>query len=272
MANRLECIPVVRHLRDVNNLREFGTNAPLADGQGNEVSDTARTLCESCENEGYKGILFITSPTRRAVETAILIQQGVRSSEQALKTRVSVDLNIRELDQGTLNLPADYVAGSYFPPLKVAWDAFWKESFDWHDLKYHFGDPNTSRGVVYPELIDTFIKTGESYRDQCVRIYTSVLGMGRNLARFRNVMPVVVTHGAPLAIFRDLESIGHDVESGVTNFDLGKLADLTWEYYQKKNGGQHQDYGASLVVGVSSLYNPLILKRLEMEINYLKRL
>lgn len=272
MSNRLEALTIIRHLKDVNNLGVHGTDSPLEPGQESTASEVGRKLYEEAKKDGFQGILFISSPKTRAIETANIMRKNISDINVVFKTGLAVDPNIRELDQGKFRLPPDYIPGTYFMPLKKAWTAFWGETFTNHNPLYRFGSANAEGQLKYPELVDHFEHPGECYKDQAIRLYSSVYEMGKSLDKFHRVKPVVIAHGAPLAIFRELEQIAKDVQNGVIDIPVGGLVQLSWDYFERRTQDQHPDYGQLSQISLSALYDPMILGILKREIDYLRQL
>ncbi|HEX9008019.1 MAG TPA: hypothetical protein VF837_02045, partial [Patescibacteria group bacterium] len=197
----------------------------------------------------------------------------IMAADPNFKTGIIVNPNLRELDQGKLKLPDDYQSGTYFAPLKEAWSAFWNESFIVsHDLTYRFGSSFAQGELKYPNFSKYFEYPGESYKDETIRLYTAIHEFGKKINHNCRIKPIVVTHGAPLAIFRELELIANDVLMEKLDLRPGQLVQMSWDYFAKRKTNQHPDYGQACELTITSLFDNRIRKLLEQEINYLKEL
>lgn len=270
MSN-IESITVIRHFRDVDNLIANGTDNPLAPGQEDKAIEFGNQLSMQAKAEGYRGIVLITSPKKRAVETARIIQEGVSEAKDPPKTKVVVNYNLRELDQGILMFPPDYKPGMYFEPLTIAWNAFWEETFASRNLLYRFGSPYSRGQLCHPELQGYFSSYGECYRDHAVRLYSSVYDFGQRLNRFRYFKPIVVTHDAPRVIFKELEFIAKQIQEDKIVVSSGGLAQLTWDTYSGHEPS-HLAFGEVSILSTLALSDPKVKDILYREINILKQL
>lgn len=271
----LEKLPVIRHLKDTDNLRDYEMDNPLMPSQEAEAQTIGKQLATEVLKEECRAIFLIVSPKRRAIETAGLIQRYFHNNHNNLKVSVSINDNLRELDQGQLILPHDYVSGTSFEPLPRAWEIFWDETFIKHNNPlYKFGDPVAQDGIPeYPELLGFFERYGECYRDLALRLYTLAHEFGKNLDRFKKIKPVVITHGSPVAIFKELERIAHDIQNGKDELKTGDLMRLTWDnFVSQEKDKQHPEFGSMQYISLENLTNTGILKRLHDEIISLKGL
>jgi hypothetical protein len=82
-----------------------------------------------------------------------------------------------------------------------------KRNFD-----YHFGDPiQTSEGFTYPDFANFFVNYGESYKEQSIRPYESVIDLYEKKENLERVNLVVITHGGPLVVFNELSVIADKI-------------------------------------------------------------
>lgn len=272
MTQHLEKVTIIRHFKDTDNLVRHGTDNPLQSGQESIAQEIGKRLQLDALEEGYQGILLISSPKVRVRETVKMIQTAMINDEHDhFRVRTIVNPNLRELDQGKLNLPTYYQPGAYFRPLKEAWKAFWEESFGFHhNLSYKFGSQtDNSSNQTFSQY---FKETGECYKEQAIRLYTAALEFGKMLNRFQRIKPVVVTHGAPFAIYRELEIIAKDVQESKIQIPAGGLVQLSWDYFQKRSNDIHPDFGQTDTISLNSLYDNEIVSILNREINYLNNL
>lgn len=272
---RLEKLPVIRHFKDTDNLRDYEMDNPLMPSQEAEARTIGEQLAADVLKEEYKAILLVVSPKKRAIETAGLIQHYFHNNHDNLKVSVSINDNLRELDQGKLILPEDYVSRTFFKPLPRAWEVFWDETFvNYNNPLYKFGDPMIQNNIPrYPELLGFFETYGECYRDLSLRLYTLVYEFGKNLDRFKKIKPVVITHGSPVAIFKELELVARDIQNGKDGLKTGGLMRLTWDnFVSREKDKQHPEFGSTQYISLENIANPGILKRLQDEIISLKEL
>ncbi len=275
MLHKIEGITVIRHLRDTDDLVNHGTDNPLEKGQDQIAFNLGCKLREESVNEGYRGIFLISSPKTRATETTNILRQGISQGNISFKTRMVVNPDIRELDQGQLKFPECYKSGTRFEPLKNAWKIFWAETFgENHDLTYKFGDSVAQGRLKYPELLDTFEIPGECYKEQAIRLYTAALKLGNDIKQFERVKfkPIIITHGAPFAIYRELDVIANDFEKGLIDIPVGGLVQLSWDYYNKRTENKQPEYGQSSTIPATFLNKQKTQEILVREIDYLNRL
>lgn len=272
MPKTVEYIPVVRHLKDIDNLVANGTDNPLAPGQNEVAIKFGNQLAKDAKAEGYCGVVLVTSPKRRTIETAQIIQEGILQSENGFKASLVVNHNLREINQGKLIFPSGYKPGDFFNPLSDAWRAFWSETFiDNQNLLYPFGSPYVRGELQHPELNGHFLSYGECYRDYAVRLYSAVYDFGLRLHNFRRLKPIVVTHDSPRVIFRELEFIGGQIQARAINITPGDLPQLTWDTYSTHEPSR-LNFGEVSVLSTTALSDQKVLDVLKREIIVLKQL
>jgi broad specificity phosphatase PhoE len=272
MPTLIESLHVVRHLRDADNLVLNGTDNPLVPDQDNIASEFCNRLVFEAKKDGYRGIVMITSPKKRAFETAQILQGEILRSENSFKVSIILCSNLRELDQGKFIFPSEYKPGDFFEPLAEAWKIFWSETFiDKHNLLYHFGSPYSGTERLYPNLQNSFESCGECYRDYAVRLYSAIYDFGQRLNRFRSLKPVVITHDSPRVIFQELEYIAKLVQDNVINIAPGSLPQLTWDTYSTHELS-HLKFGEISTITPVALLDSKIQKILQTEIEFLSKM
>ncbi len=204
MPSAVESLAVIRHLQDIDNLVQNGTDNPLAPNQDRIAIAFGTQLVQEAKQQDYHGIALISSPKKRAMETAQIIQRGIIQSGDQFRVSLIINHNLRELDQGKFVFPPGYRPGDFFEPLADAWQIFWSETFiDDHNLLYRFGSPYSHGKLRYPKLKDNFLSYGENYRDYAVRLYSAVCDFGERIGRLRYLKPVVITHDSPVGFIKE---------------------------------------------------------------------
>lgn len=260
-------INVARHIEDIDDLRQkndAGINWEKRD-QSIEIADQ---IIEEANESNAKIVLFIASPKKRVRDTAELVRERIRE-ESDLKSTITIENDIREIDQGDFNLPADYVPGQIVPELKEAWEIFWFETFDKENLLYRFGSTKNKYGEdIYLNLENFFISTGENYTEFCLRLYSSVLKMAENpaLMKREGVKIAIMTHAAPLSIFKELEEVARKMTEEDYDFETGTLMRLCWENFNKRKIDVATKFGHIETLGIEYLYNQKIVQKLREEI------
>jgi len=275
-----EKIMVVRHLDDVDDLRRYGRDGVLIPGQEDRAEDIAKEIYSEIKNDGKKAILFVTSPKIRARETARLVADSLRKMDNSLKIRFTAEDDLRVMDQGDFVLPDDYKQGDSHAGLKLAGKVFAKEvhASDGPDgvdnYGYKFGDPvlMPDGSFKYPELNGYFNECGESYKDVLVRLYLLIIETHEKLFKLEGKTKlVVITHGQPSQIFKDLIKVAQMIKSGEAQFTTGKLAKLCWDVYNKRDDSEKVT-GRVDVLSLEELGDPKMIKILKDEIDYLNKL
>ena len=266
----------VGHLQEKDDLKTYGRDAPLVETEKNkeDLNKVADAIVSKMEKTEKKAVMFITSPRIRAQETARLLAAEIRKRlGNNVKIRYVEDENLKSTEQGKFILPEDYSPGSFFEGLKIASNIFTKESLESSDrnLHYRFGDPvRTSDGSYrYPELAKYFIASGETYAESLVRIFTSVVKMGRKVKKLNlSVEVIIVSHGFTFHILRGLEVLGEQIKQGDIHLNPGDVALKIWEIY--KNNTTDFKSLAYVPLDVTNLGDEELLTMLGKEIEYLR--
>ena len=264
------------HLEEFDNLEKWGRDAPLnMDREDNQealvkmIDGTAKQMVEN----GRNAVLFISSSKIRSKETSQLIADGLKNKlGNDIKIRYFEDENLDSNCQGEFILPDNYSAGEVFQGLKIAGKIYGKESFQEKNLHYRFGDPfmQEDGSYKYPELLDFFSKSGESYSEPLVRMITSVLDLSKKVHKLeKNVEVVIVAHGLTYHILRGLGVIGCQILKDGLVIEPGELAYKIWEvYFSRESELRETVYG---MLDITNLGNSELLKMLEDEIISLQK-
>jgi hypothetical protein len=122
----------------------------------------------------------------------------------------------------------------------------------------------------YPELLNYFTEYGETYRETLIRIFQSILELGKKYDKLlKNVEVVVVGHGQTYHIIRGLNIIGQKIIDGDLVLKPGDTIDLLWSIYDECPK-EEKIPGISAPIDFSLLGDPNLIKILENEINYLR--
>ncbi len=277
MAERVK-IPIVRHLTDQDDLTQ-GRDAGLQAGQEAQVNVITETLTEEILKGDYRIILFLTSPKKRSVETASLVNESVTLRISNIHILQKSIKDLREIDQGSFILPADYKPGDALEGFALAGHVFFHETFSpvqpsLDNLRYRYGDAllQSDGAYKYPELKQFFKSPGESYRDVQLRVYRQILILAQNLDRYgTHVKPVIFTHGQPLQIFKDLQIVSEEILERGFSFDTGQLARICWDMYNERKP-RKRNFGQVEFVSPQNLTHPEIISLLREEISFLENL
>jgi|GEM_PF-1320601 len=263
---------IIRHLEDKDDL-SGGRDTPLAEGQLDKVQRIANEVVHETLSQGYKGVLFCTSPRKRVVETVQLVHRAISEMGDPVKVITTTHEGLIDLDHGEFVLPADYRPGDRYEPFTQAWVIFTNESFGEGNKRYHFGDPVKlpDGGYKYPEIAGHFTRFGETYSDFAIRLYSAALDLADNIDRYgKGVKLVVMTHGASLAVYRDIEAIALDMMTKDYSFETGSLMDLCWARYNSRVNKKSSEFGKSLKLSVRGLLDPVVVEKLREEVSFLK--
>lgn len=137
--------PVTRHLEGDDNLFEK-RDGKLLPGQEAKVAEIADSLYTEIGGGDVPIMIFISSPKRRAIETAELVSNELRSRLENTRIMMSTDESLRDQNQGEVILPSDYKPGNHFAGLTIAGKIFQKETFSdgassMGNITYRFGHP-----------------------------------------------------------------------------------------------------------------------------------
>lgn len=260
-----------RHIEDIGDLRnnrDCGINPEMA----HEAQQIADEIIRTADTEGSGAVLFVISPKIRVRETTEIIRSHIRK-ESTLKTLLTEEPGLREIDQGTFCLPDDYTTDMYIPELARAWEIFWEETFTNGDFQYRFGSVSSrTNPKAHRELESFFTKPGENYTEYCVRLYRAALKLSKDsrLTRRSGVRLSVITHGAPLAIFKELEGISTDMANDGFDFETGTLMQLCWDRYRDRKVDADPNFGASVSLRFDHISDPRIRSKLQVEVDYLE--
>lgn len=269
MKNTIE---VARHLPDKDDLR-LQRNGHLDLEHAQESSQIAEKIVSETRSEGKKIIAFIVSPKNRTIESADLVVEEIKKNAPEIRIIINLDENIREIDQGLFNLTEDYKFGDQVPELKDANDIFWEETSNQSNYSYHFGDPELQPDGTYkhPSFSKFFAEYGESYAEMSLRLYRALLDLYENRDALSSVKFVVMTHGAPLAIYKELEEIASHMMIEGVNPEVGTIMDLTWEYFKKRKKDVSEKNSHVESISVDPLLNEQVVERLKQEIAYMEK-
>jgi len=151
---------------------------------------------------------------------------------------------------------------------------FWDEVSNKGNYKYSFGDPvkQEDGSYLYPEFAGFFKEYGESYLEQNIRLYKSIVKLYNNMDRLQKTKFVVITHGASLAIYKEMELIAHQLVNDGFDPEVGTIMDLTWEYFKKRPYDIASKYGHIETIDVTPLLNLQVIDRLKLEISYMEEI
>jgi broad specificity phosphatase PhoE len=262
---------VIRHLEDISDLSN-SRDSSLESGQEAEVEHISEVIYYDFELSGAKAIFLNVSSKKRARETADLIKDGIFKNHPEAKVYVNPDNGLADLDHGEYKLPEGYKIGDHFQVFEDAWKIFIDETFNKCNIDYRFGESYVeSNGTEkYPDLSETFTKPGESYREVCIRLYSSILDFYENRKRFEQggIKLYVVTHSLPFGIFRSMIGLAQEYELGGLDLKKGELINLCWKYYNSGKLGR-STYGQVSDVPGDILNNPNFMIILKAERDFL---
>lgn len=268
-------IPVIRHLEDVDNLKDFGRDGGLMPNQEDDARVYADQLVDQVHLENKRALLLLCSTWRRGVQTGQLIREQVKSRDPKIKTVLSQNQALSTMYEGAPNLPADYAAGEKFAGFSIGKQAFSNEVFGKEpNYLYRFGDPVVQEEgkYKYPELAGLFTEYGESYRDFMVRLLELVVGTAQDISRLNEKTKVVaITHSLQYQMFYDLQSVAAELVSHGSEFELGKLPIICWEKYKERIGKTPITYEVRQI-DINHLCDEKVVAFLSAEIEYLKKL
>lgn len=272
-------IVVVRHFDDRDDLEKYGRDAVLSEGQEDKAGMVAEALLSEIREHKKKAVLFVTSPRLRAKQTAQMVSGLLSQKAPQLKVLSVQEDDLRAIDQGEFVLPGNYVAGQKFEGLEIADQIFFNETHasdkgeGTDNYDYKFGDPVLMENgqYKYPELNKFFIKYGESYRDVLLRLYSLVIETSRKIKKLgRNTELVIVTHGQPAQVFKDLKEVASLIKNGGASYREGELARLCWEFYKRRDASEKVT-GAVDVVSAEELADPHLVELLKREVRFLSK-
>lgn len=272
---RFDSVPVIRHLDDVDDLRQFGRDGILLENQESEAKKYADELVDALHTENKQALLLLCSTRKRGVQTGEIISDEIKKRDSKIKVAIVQNESLANMYEGVVNLPDDYQAGDKFPGFVIGKKVFFDEVFgENQNLLYRFGDPVDlgDGNYKYPELKGQFSEYGESHRDFMVRLLNLVMDTAHNIERLhKKVKIVAITHSLQYQMFYDLQSIAEDIVKRGVEVDIGKVHMLCWEKYQERMLQGPPTYDVRHI-DISNLCDPKIIEVLEKEIEYLSNL
>lgn len=266
-----EELVIIRHLEDKDDLSS-GRDTHLVEGQADKIQTMAREIDEEVRSQGYRAIHFCTSPRKRVVETVSLVKEALLKMDKPVRVITSVHSGLIDSDHGEFILPLDYQPGDRYEPFTRAWSVYFRESFEEDNKGYRFGDPvgMPNGEFKYPELAGYFKRFGENYAEFSIRLYSAAIDLADNLDRYgKNIKLIVMTHGAALAVYRDLEVIAEQMMEENFTFETGSLIDLCWARYNARVNRKSSEFGKLMRVSVRGLLDPAVVDKLREEVAFL---
>lgn len=212
-------ILTVRHMDDVNALREHGFNGPLQKGQEELLTSIVSGIETEIKNETTVRILY-TSKTRRIKETALGIAECLGKKYSVI---MEDDLRLESIDRGELILPEIYQDGDWFSPLDDAWEYANDEMFLYKNIFYRFGDHFHGK---YPKLSESFSKPGNSFGESLVKKFSLICDL-INRKEAAELVVIVGQSDLPLLLL-ELMVLANELE-GVT---AQNLPYVYWDRYK----------------------------------------
>lgn len=265
---------LLRHLKDVNDLRD-SRDSGIESEQESIAEEISRRVVSCAEKSDAKIIILFTSSKRRAMESTILIVDAIRKTKPNIKVIVSKTPNLIDLDHGEYILPDDYKVGDRYEPFEVAWDAFVKESFDFDNPNYRFGDPkiNHDGTATYPALNGYFTKYGESRIDISLRLYSAIVDGYRIKDRIfsKKILNIILTHSLPYVIIENLAEVARKMKEENFTFEKGSLHKVCWDIYKQDKDSQYESqYGDFSEIQIDQLEDEKFITMLKEEILFLE--
>lgn len=268
----------MRHLEDVDNLRDSGRDGGLVPGQEESARQIAIELIANVRQEGQQAMLFISSDRLRTIQTVDLLRDAIQHlTKGTMKVRHAVQPDLAAMYQGEFVLPADYEPGDFYEPLQLATKAWVEEtSGEKGNLLYRFGDPVKlpDGGWKYAQLAHHFSQYGESSQECLVRFYRLALAACDGESRLRGPTKVIiVTHAQLYQIYNSLATVALRLKNGGLVFTgAGELPAYCWGLYRERwaaNGGDRPSFPI-LPVPVSSMSGGGLARVLGQEIAHLE--
>lgn len=263
-------IPTIRHLDDETDLKKYGRNPPIKEGQEEVVEDFASEILNSLD-KNVKFLFFITSSKLRCVQTAQAIKNSIKIKCPDLKITISENGGLSNLDDGDFILPADYKDGDLFQGFKVAGKIFTTKVFDDSDLLYKYGDSNIDQEGERFLLQEYFRSPGSNYKDFLLNFFNSILEFSKNINRFdKRIRPVIITHSQQYQMLYDLCTIAIDLLGNKIIIEPGEIYKECWTRYKKRVTKELPPIYDVRYLDMSVLANPQIIDRLNAEIKALE--
>jgi hypothetical protein len=215
----MEKIITIRHMDDVNALREHGFNGPIKDGQEKLLASIVNKIKTEMKNKNSVRILY-TSETRRIKETAEKIMSCFENKHLVI---MEDDCRLNSIDRGKLILPEEYQDGDWFHPLDEAWEAVNDEMFLHKNIFCRFGDPLNGK---YPKLADSFSEPGNSFGDSIVKKFSLILDL-INRAENDELFLIVGQSDFPI-LLSELLLLSDEIEGVTPN----NLPYIYWDRYK----------------------------------------
>jgi broad specificity phosphatase PhoE len=234
----------------------------------------ATEIVEKVHDKGYRAVFFSCSPRKRVQQTFCMVKEATQKLDGTIKIYETTNDKLVDMFHGDYILPDGYEPGDRFEPFYVAWEIFWKETFENMNPDYRFGDCLEDRDglVKYPELKGHWSSFGENYREVCIRLYSSVLEFAASSNRFGSkIMPVIMTHGGSLAIFSELENVARDIVDNNFSFETGQLMNICWGNYISRKSRKSSPYGRILNLPLDTINEPSVISKLQEEVDFLIR-
>ncbi|MEL6649679.1 MAG: hypothetical protein AAFQ87_02620 [Bacteroidota bacterium] len=207
----------VRHMDDVNGLRQYGFNGPLKPGQ-EELLDSIVQNLTGLLSEKIQVKMLYSSLTRRIKETAEAVQARLLES---LSVELLDDPRLESIQRGVLILPENYQDGEWFNPLDEAWEAANDELFLERNPFYRFGDPYHGK---YPHLEQSFAEPGNSFGEALMKKFSLIT----ELINTEDELVVVVGQSDLPLLLRELFVLCREMD-GVT---AENLPYVYWDRYR----------------------------------------
>lgn len=273
-------IPIVRHFDEEDLITLSGRDGEILPDQEEKAKEVAKAIYFEMLKNNQKSVFFITSEKKRTSQTADLITKELIKIDSTIKINKSVERDIEAIREGEYIIPDEYKPGDYFVGLELASKAFFAEVYksmgnlSVNNFLYKYGDPVLLKNGTYkyPELCKYFRKPGENYKELLLRIYKIIVTTHNKLHKFqKNTKVVVITHGQPAQIFKDLNIIGDKIKNEHLNFKKGELPDLCLAEYNKRDISTRVT-GQTDLISMDNLSNPELISKLEEEIDYLENI
>lgn len=261
-----------RHFKDIDDLRlNRDGSLDYSENLDFEAEKIADEILEKTLENDKNIISFVISPKKRTLETTELIIKKIKEKNTKIKCLVKEQESIRELDQGEYILNSDYENGNVVGELSLANDIYWQEVSEKRNFDYHFGDPiQTSEGFTYPDFANFFVNYGESYKEQSIRPYESVIDLYEKKENLERVNLVVITHGGPLVVFNELSVIADKIIISGWKPEIGSIMNLTWDNYINTGKDIAKDHRSMENISINGIFNEEVMDILKDEIKYMK--
>ena len=270
--------PVVRHLDDIDDLRSFWRDWWLIPWQDSKAKEIADTFIDEIEVDNIKTLLMITSPRKRARETAELVYKEIKNRNKKVNIRIIEEDSFREIDQWNFILPEWYKSWDKYEWLILAWKIFFQEVFGadygWKDnYNYKYWDSFIKNNIIkYPELNNFFLEPWESYKDVLIRIYTQIIKASQSRVNHHDDIKIsVFTHWQPSQIIKDLVEVSSLIKNENFSFKVWELPRICRNRY-KQRGEKKRNLGKVDFIPIDWLFDSQLINRLQLEVDFLENL